>query len=142
MSPPDSVQARPVARPISAVSPFLFRRNFGLPRYDARRSEERRVGKEWRSWRDWSSDVCSSDLSPPDSVQARPVARPISAVSPFLFRRNFGLPRYDARFSAVTVSGVSASLPMIFRAIFRHTDAISRSRLRTPASRVYFSMRP
>src|SRR5207253_3155262 len=29
------------------------------------RSEERRVGKEWRStrWpRDWSSDVCSSDL--------------------------------------------------------------------------------
>src|SRR5947209_5294725 len=27
------------------------------------RSEERRVGKEWRYWRDWSSDVCSSDLS-------------------------------------------------------------------------------
>src|SRR5437868_1319032 len=26
------------------------------------RSEERRVGKEWRSKRDWSSDVCSSDL--------------------------------------------------------------------------------
>src|SRR5947209_4852205 len=26
------------------------------------RSEERRVGKEWRYWRDWSSDVCSSDL--------------------------------------------------------------------------------
>src|SRR3712207_5260092 len=26
------------------------------------RSEERRVGKECRSWRDWSSDVCSSDL--------------------------------------------------------------------------------
>src|ERR1035437_6222468 len=28
-----------------------------------RRSEERRVGKECRYWRDWSSDVCSSDLS-------------------------------------------------------------------------------
>src|ERR1035437_7311130 len=28
------------------------------------RSEERRVGKECRSWRDWSSDVCSSDLEP------------------------------------------------------------------------------
>src|SRR5947209_5132575 len=28
------------------------------------RSEERRVGKEWRYWRDWSSDVCSSDLRP------------------------------------------------------------------------------
>src|SRR5947209_2959087 len=26
------------------------------------RSEERRVGKERRYWRDWSSDVCSSDL--------------------------------------------------------------------------------
>src|SRR3712207_4528151 len=25
-------------------------------------SEERRGGKEWRYWRDWSSDVCSSDL--------------------------------------------------------------------------------
>src|SRR5947209_1091019 len=29
------------------------------------RSEERRVGKEWRYWRDWSSDVCSSDLPYP-----------------------------------------------------------------------------
>src|ERR1035437_9641563 len=27
------------------------------------RSEERRVGKECRYWRDWSSDVCSSDLT-------------------------------------------------------------------------------
>src|SRR5476649_1145601 len=27
------------------------------------RSEERRVGKEWRSLCDWSSDVCSSDLA-------------------------------------------------------------------------------
>src|SRR3712207_3395098 len=26
------------------------------------RSEERRVGKACRYWRDWSSDVCSSDL--------------------------------------------------------------------------------
>src|ERR1035437_8962782 len=29
---------------------------------DVVRSEERRVGKECRYWRDWSSDVCSSDL--------------------------------------------------------------------------------
>src|SRR5438874_283523 len=29
---------------------------------NATRSEERRVGKEYRSLRDWSSDVCSSDL--------------------------------------------------------------------------------
>src|SRR3712207_4791964 len=31
------------------------------------RSEERRVGNECRSWRDWSSDVCSSDLSSPSA---------------------------------------------------------------------------
>src|SRR5476649_748374 len=31
--------------------------------YKWRRSEERRVGKECRSLCDWSSDVCSSDLS-------------------------------------------------------------------------------
>src|SRR5882672_11193201 len=31
-------------------------------RRSARRSEERRVGKECRSLCDWSSDVCSSDL--------------------------------------------------------------------------------
>src|SRR3712207_750257 len=31
-------------------------------RADLERSEERRVGEEWRYWRDWSSDVCSSDL--------------------------------------------------------------------------------
>src|SRR5437588_747097 len=33
------------------------------PRGSPRRSEERRVGKEWRSLCDWSSDVCSSDLT-------------------------------------------------------------------------------
>src|SRR3712207_3001200 len=42
------------------------------------RSEERRVGKEWRYWRDWSSDVCSSDLadawrSTPSTVGTRSV---------------------------------------------------------------------
>src|SRR5882672_5062408 len=35
-----------------------------------RRSEERRVGKEWRSLCDWSSDVCSSDLAR-DAVACR-----------------------------------------------------------------------
>src|SRR5439155_1712215 len=38
------------------------------------RSEERRVGKEWRStrWpRDWSSDVCSSDLGNKINVDLR-----------------------------------------------------------------------
>src|SRR5947207_2415404 len=32
------------------------------------RSEERRVGKECRSLCDWSSDVCSSDLTECDSL--------------------------------------------------------------------------
>src|SRR5438445_8216 len=32
------------------------------------RSEERRVGKDGRYWRDWSSDVCSSDLVGADAV--------------------------------------------------------------------------
>src|ERR1035437_8047799 len=34
----------------------------GLAREEKYRTEERRVGKEGRYWRDWSSDVCSSDL--------------------------------------------------------------------------------
>src|SRR5947209_3170674 len=38
----------------------------------ADRSEERRVGKECRYWRDWSSDVCSSDLKRRFSVIIRP----------------------------------------------------------------------
>src|ERR1044072_5574291 len=39
---------------------FLARR---LARIVPMRSEERRVGKEWRYRWDWRSDVCSSDLS-------------------------------------------------------------------------------
>src|SRR3712207_332628 len=35
------------------------------------RSEERRVGKECRSRRDWSSDVCSSDLEGESSESNR-----------------------------------------------------------------------
>src|ERR1035437_5130282 len=38
------------------------------------RSEERRVGKEWRYWRDWSSDVCSSDLREEDPPAVNPRA--------------------------------------------------------------------
>src|ERR1035437_6830020 len=44
--------------------PFFCRSINCQERYSAStsRSEERRVGEAWRSWRDWSSDVCSSDL--------------------------------------------------------------------------------
>src|SRR5258707_256282 len=41
--------------------------SYSLPRNSSPgrnvRSEKRRVGEEWRYWRDWSSDVCSSDLA-------------------------------------------------------------------------------
>src|SRR5882672_10284107 len=47
----------------SPRSPYS-RSHWRLPRTVScsRRSEERRVGKEYRSLCDWSSDVCSSDL--------------------------------------------------------------------------------
>src|SRR5947207_511343 len=38
---------------------------FGITEAKRSRSEERRVGKEGRSLCDWSSDVCSSDLTDP-----------------------------------------------------------------------------
>src|SRR5581483_6081878 len=40
------------------------------------RSEERRVGKECRYWRDWNSDVCSSDLRRSPRVLLLRVLRP------------------------------------------------------------------
>src|SRR5438132_1022127 len=43
------------------------------------RSEERRVGKEWRSLCDWSSDVCSSDLDEDRSVVATLEHQPAQA---------------------------------------------------------------
>src|SRR5438445_170997 len=50
--PRGSARATPLLAP-----PLLPHGAVPLPR-----SEERRVGKECRYWRDWSSDVCSSDL--------------------------------------------------------------------------------
>src|SRR5438034_528814 len=49
----------------------------GIPKNDwIERSEERRVGKEWRSLCDWSSDVCSSDLlSRNDTSLSKPTGR-------------------------------------------------------------------
>src|SRR5699024_7955175 len=49
-----------------AISPFGTSKTSGVNLSKASsicRSEERRVGKEVRSKRDWSSDVCSSDLN-------------------------------------------------------------------------------
>src|SRR4030095_6413250 len=49
---------------ISGFYLFYYLLEVFYPRwYDEPRSEERRGGKECRSLCDWSSDVCSSDLS-------------------------------------------------------------------------------
>jgi len=53
------------------VGPLIA--GFSIDHWGHARSEERRVGKECRSRRDWSSDVCSSDL--------RNNARAISPIS-------------------------------------------------------------
>ena len=44
-------------------------------------------------------------ISPPASVQARPVAMPTSETSPFRRLRNRGLPRNSVRFSGVIAIG-------------------------------------
>src|ERR1035437_4588817 len=50
-----------------------------------RRSEERRVGEECRYWRDWSSDVCSSDLS---CSEGRLIGGRIQEVCPFYWHEH------------------------------------------------------
>src|SRR5882672_10543792 len=51
-------------RSFGLLHPILQRARRRCPFFQRRRrSEERRVGKECRSLCDWSSDVCSSDLS-------------------------------------------------------------------------------
>src|SRR5947209_8036624 len=49
----------------------------------------RRVGKESRYWRDWSSDVCSSDLRFPEKRKARERGATVDlrAREPFQTRR-------------------------------------------------------
>ena len=74
-------------------------------------------------------------MSPPTGVQARPVATPGSAVRSATSDMNFCGPRYSGTSSASTVYFVlapSATLTATPRAI----EPTSRSRLRTPASRV------
>ncbi len=81
-------------------------------------------------------DTSTKRMSPPVGVQARPVATPTSSASPSVSERFRGAPRYFARLFGVTAKG-PFSPSAIFRASFRHTWPISRSRFRSPASRVY-----
>ncbi len=74
-------------------------------------------------------------MSPPTGVQASPVATPGRSIRSATSSRNRGRPRYSATVSAVTRTG-PASPSASRRATLRTTVAISRSRFRTPASRV------
>ena len=76
-------------------------------------------------------------MSPPAGVQANPIATPGSRVrSSASSSSKRGTPRNDVIRSGVTRTD-SPCPSARRRAIFRHTLAISRSRFRTPASRVY-----
>src|SRR6266581_2462173 len=86
------------------------------------------------------ASICST--SPPISVQARPVASPISLSAATPCCRNLIGPSISRTRSAPIVSlKPSATLSATnFRASLRQHEPISRSRLRTPASRVKWRM--
>ena len=80
---------------------------------------------------------------PPTSVQASPRSRPLRSSCRRSRSRNFYGPSRSGSFSALItdLAAVFLSLPLwlqltTWRAILRQTLPISRSRLRTPASRV------
>ena len=74
--------------------------------------------------------------SPPVGVHARPIATPGCFVrSSISSSRNRGAPSISVTTSSVTTSGDSSPSARR-RAAFRQIDPISRSRFRTPASRV------
>ena len=75
-------------------------------------------------------------ISPPTSVHASPVATPISFDSSMSVGRKRGTPRYSVTLAALISSLKDLPSTTTLRAILRQMDEISRSRLRTPASRV------
>src|SRR3712207_3014955 len=58
----DDLPADPLAAVHALARGLRSPRTDGLPPLTGGRSEERRGGEGGRYWRDWSSDVCSSDL--------------------------------------------------------------------------------
>ena len=81
-------------------------------------------------------DDSTNSTSPPAAVHASPMATPGFLVrSSISSSRKRGAPSISTTTSRVTTSG--SSLPSARRrAAFRQIDPISRSRFRTPASRV------
>jgi hypothetical protein len=73
--------------------------------------------------------------SPPNIVTASPLPSPISSCFSRRASRYFSMPSHAGSLSGVTSNEVISRLAARYSfAIFRHTVAISRSRLRTPAS--------
>jgi hypothetical protein len=81
----------------------------------------------------------TKSTSPPTGVQARPVATPASRVRRLASLRNRGRPS-SSRTRASEIDAFFGRAPFedsaTCRATLRQTVPISRSRLRTPASRV------
>ena len=74
-------------------------------------------------------------MSPPTGVQARPVATPAVLVRAATSDSNLRAPRIS-RTAAASIVTCVAEPSEIRTAAFRSTAPISRSRFRTPASRV------
>ncbi len=74
--------------------------------------------------------------SPPVSVQARPSAMPMRLTRSTAMSMKCGVPRNFERLAGVTVTTPRRAPEALRFAVLRHTLAISRSRFRTPASRV------
>src|SRR5947209_135352 len=97
--------------PVAAVSVAIIGVDVGCDGAIDGRSEERRVGKGTRYWRDWSSDVCSSDLS--SHIRALWPVRdaPISFCSAPLDSRAQSCRRWEAESPCSSSSCPSFRLP-------------------------------
>ncbi len=82
----------------------------------------------------------TNSTSPPAGVQASPVATPGSRVRRLTSGVWRGRPSSSRTFGAVTDTFLACVPSATLSATLRHTDAISRSNPRTPASRVYSAM--
>ena len=85
------------------------------------------------------TELSTKRISPPSSVQARPVTTPGASLPCCLSWKAVGRPRYSRRCSFFTTFGYSSSRAIFF-AVTRAIFAICFSRPRTPDSCVYSSM--